>query len=431
MSEIGNTLKFLYKLELFGIKVGLQNIRALLQYLGNPENNFPSVHIAGTNGKGSTASMIASILTASGYRTGLYTSPHLVNFTERIRIDGKKIPENILVGYTKILHSKIVEYKATFFEATTAIAFQYFSDQQVDIAVIETGLGGRWDATNVISPLASIITNIGLEHTEYLGKTYSSIAFEKGGIIKPYTPCLTGTNNKEALQQLKNIAHLNSSFIKHVDEQSRIVAVKETINGQTIHLQTENNEYRNLFLPLVGDHQKNNFQLAILTVEHLKEYEGYSNITKRNITDGLANVARYSGIRGRFDIVCNDPLMIADVAHNPDGIQTLVSNLKRFIGGKNIIVFGVMKDKEYKRMIQSLSLGIRLAIAVTPKTNRALESRIILNEFNRNSIKSVNIESVGKGIQYARNEVRHNEAIILTGSNYLVGEGFKFLELIP
>ncbi len=410
--------------------MGLENIRKLLRYIGNPENNFPSIHIAGTNGKGSTASMIASILTTSGYRTGLYTSPHLVNFTERIRIDGNKISEKMLVSYTKNLKSKIIEYKATFFEATTAIAFQYFSDQQVDIAVIETGLGGRWDATNVISPLASVITNIEMDHTEYLGKTYSSIAFEKGGIIKPFTPCFTGTKNKEALQQLKNIAHLNSSPIQNADKRSRIVTEKETIEGQTIQLKSEKNEYRNILLPLVGDHQKRNLQLAILTVEHLKENECYSKITNKNIIDGLANIARYSGLRGRFDVVCKKPLIIADVAHNPDGIQTLVRNLKRLIGGKNIIVFGVMKDKDYKRMIKSLSSVSRLAIAVTPKTSRALENNIISNEFHRNSIKSVGLASVEKGIQYAQNECRNNEAIILTGSLYLVGECFKYLEII-
>jgi dihydrofolate synthase/folylpolyglutamate synthase len=203
LQEYKNTLNFLFGLQKFGMKFGLENIKHLLDFLENPETNYPTVHIAGTNGKGSTAAMIASILTASGYKTGLYTSPHLIDFTERIRIDGKPISSKEVVIYGKKLKSQIQKSKATFFEATTAIAFQYFSDKNVDVALIETGLGGRLDATNVIKPELSIITTIGMDHSEQLGNTIQSIASEKAGIIKSRTPCITSVKNASALKIIK------------------------------------------------------------------------------------------------------------------------------------------------------------------------------------------------------------------------------------
>ena len=197
MTSFKHTLQSLYDLQMFGMKVGLQNIWALTDIFGHPELQFPCIHIAGTNGKRSTSSMIASILTASGYRTGLYTSPHLVHFSERIRIDGRAIPEREIVRYTKDMMPAIKKLQATFFEATTAMAFRYFADQSVDIAVIETGLGGRLDATNIVTPLLSVITNIGLDHTEHLGISLFAIAGEKGGIIKPFVPCIVGVKNRK------------------------------------------------------------------------------------------------------------------------------------------------------------------------------------------------------------------------------------------
>ncbi|HLF14725.1 MAG TPA: Mur ligase family protein, partial [Bacteroidota bacterium] len=214
MSPADPSLRFLHGLQGSGIKAGLGNIRVLLLYLGRPERSFPSIHVAGTNGKGSTSAMIAAALTAAGFRTGLYTSPHLIDFTERIRIDGKKIPLRRVSAYTRRLRRTIRAAKATFFEATTAIAFQYFADEGVDVAVIETGLGGRWDSTNVVTPLVSVITSIGMEHREYLGNTLRKIAFEKAGIIKRGVPCVVGNIPVPAMDVIKNrAARLNSRVI--------------------------------------------------------------------------------------------------------------------------------------------------------------------------------------------------------------------------
>lgn len=422
------TLKFLYDLQLFGIKVGLNNIQTLLRYLGNPENHFPTVHIAGTNGKGSTASMIASILTASGYRTGLYTSPHLIDFSERIRIDGERIAADRIVHYTKILKPEIERTKATFFEVTTAIAFQYFSDERVDIAVIETGLGGRWDATNVISPLLSVITNIDIEHTEYLGKTYKKIASEKGGIIKPFIPCVTATKNSEALNQLKLICRQNYSRLIDINTISSCLLHRETLIGSDVDVRMGNVEYKNIFLPLAGKHQLQNLRLAIYTVEYIKKVEGYRRISEKNIRAGLSSISIYSGLRGRIDLIRYSPSVIVDVAHNPNGIAALVFAIKRLLVGKVVTVFGVMIDKDYRSMITILKRISRCMVSVAPQTSRARGDRDLINEFQAQSIKSIMGGSVENGLQRAFEECRSNETVLITGSHYVVGEALKSLK---
>ncbi|MBI4810892.1 MAG: bifunctional folylpolyglutamate synthase/dihydrofolate synthase [Ignavibacteriales bacterium] len=422
------TLKFLYDLQLFGIKVGLNNIQTLLRYLGNPENHFPTIHIAGTNGKGSTASMIASILTASGYRTGLYTSPHLIDFSERIRIDGERIAADRIVHYTKILKPEIERTKATFFEVTTAIAFQYFSDERVGIAVIETGLGGRWDATNVISPLISVITNIDIEHTEYLGKTYKKIASEKGGIIKPFIPCVTATKNSEALNQLKLISRKNDSRLIEIDMISSCLLRRETLIGSVVDVRINNVEYKNIFLSLAGEHQIQNLLLSIFTVEYIKKVEGFKQISEKSIRTGLSLISRYSGLRGRIDLIQHSPLVIADVAHNPHGISTLVLALKRLIVGKVVTVFGVMIDKDYRSMITILKPISRCMVSVAPQTSRARGDGDLIDEFHAQSINSFKGGSVEIGLQRAFEECRHNETVLITGSHYVVGEALKSLK---
>jgi dihydrofolate synthase/folylpolyglutamate synthase len=429
MHDYGKTVKYLYDLQLFGIKLGLKNIRLLLDSLGNPENYFPSIHIAGTNGKGSTASMIASILTASGYRTGLYTSPHLVDFSERIRINGKKISHDDIFRYTTQLRPWIDRYKATFFEATTAIAFQYFRDKNVDIAIVETGLGGRCDATNILAPLLTIITNIDLEHTEHLGKTYSSIAYEKGGIIKPFTPCLTGTTNRESLECLNKIAKYNQSRIIKVDSIVSVCVQKESLEGLNINLATGYEHYNNLFVSLAGEHQAKNVSMAIVAIEHLKHHEKYSKITTEKIKKGLSFIQKYSGLRGRLDILNRSPLIIGDVAHNPAGIKILVNSLSKIIVSKCVIIFGVMRDKSYSEMIKLLKSVSRIAIAVAPNTERALDSKIIADEFQKLSIPVLMSDDVKKGLKMAKLERRQNEPIIAVGSHYLVGELIKMLKI--
>jgi dihydrofolate synthase/folylpolyglutamate synthase len=422
MRSYRSTLKFLYDLQLFGVKLGLRNIRSLLQSIGNPERQFSSIHIAGTNGKGSTAAMLAAILTASGYRTGLYTSPHLVDFSERIRIDGKPIPEHAIVRYASGMRSQIEETTATFFEATTAMAFQYFAEQSVDIAVVETGLGGRLDATNVLQPLASIITNIDLDHTEQLGRTRRAIAREKGGIIKPVTPCIIGTMSQDALLQLTAIACRRKAKLIRVEKHTRAQVHEESILGSRVTIDTKAARYSNIRLPLAGPHQVRNARLALLAIDHLKQAHGYERVSMEAVRKGMRHVRTLSGIRGRFDILSRAPLVIADVAHNPAGARTLVDTLRRMHLGGVWLVFGVMKDKDWQAMSEAFRPIAKLVVGVRPNVERALDSRTIVEYFHGCGTRSLNGGDVAGGVRLALESVSQDETIVITGSHYVVGE---------
>ena len=427
MPAADRTLRFLYGLQFFGIKAGLENIRELLEFLGNPERRFPAVHIAGTNGKGSTASMIASILTASGYRTGLYTSPHLIEFSERIRIDGNPIARKEIVRYTHSMRSRIEKIKGTFFEATTAMAFKYFADEKVDVAVIETGLGGRWDATNVITPLVSVITNLGLEHTEYLGSTISRIAFEKGGIIKPGRPCVTGAAQPAAIRRLRAIAKKRHVNLIRADRASSVKIVNRSIDRLEVDLRAQGSMYRKLAISLAGDHQARNAQLAVLAVRQLRQNRAFRRISEPGIRSGMGSIRRLSGLRGRLELVHEEPWVIADVAHNPDAIATLIDSLRRLVWGNFLTVFGVMRDKDYCGMIRRLAEISRLVVAVRPRTERALEGRTIVENFHAAGTSAIDGGSVARGAGMALRAAGRGEWILVTGSHYVVGELLIFL----
>ena len=345
-----SALQFLYDLQLFGIKAGLENITQLLAVTGHPERAYPTIHIAGTNGKGSVSSLIAAMLTAAGYRTGLYTSPHLNNFGERIRVDGRSIPQNSIASATRLLAPAIRKTKSTFFEATTAIAFNYFRDAGVDIAVIETGLGGRLDATNVIRPLVSVITNIGLDHMEYLGSTLQAIAGEKGGIIKVGVPAVTGVRMKPVLHQLRQIARSKQTLLHQARDMVRAEIKDRTLDGLRLSLTTPRRMFQDVFVGLAGDHQAENVETAISAIELLPP--GYrKKLTSDSILYGLEAVRRLTGLRARLEVVQKDPLVILDVAHNPHGMAAAAAALGKVVPGRWLVVFGAMKDKDYEGMI--------------------------------------------------------------------------------
>jgi dihydrofolate synthase/folylpolyglutamate synthase len=431
LSEISPHLKFLYSLQTFGVKLGLHNIRVLVRELGHPEQKYPTIHIAGTNGKGSTAAMLSSVLTASGYKTGLYTSPHLVSFNERIRVNGKKISDRVVEEYTKMLKLPILKTRATFFEATTAMAFQYFADQKVDIAVIEAGLGGRYDATNIIHPQVSIITSIALEHTEHLGTTIEQIAYQKGGIVKPQVPCFTAVEDNGALKVLKEIAKEKKSFLIHCHRKIDIDLKENGLEGIIVTAKTPDTFYNELVVSLCGQHQSKNLSIVLLALDYLKKKVGFENIIHHTIRQGLRNIKKYSGLWGRMDILQQHPMVIADAAHNPDGIRTLVNSLNSLVLGKVLLIFGVMDDKDYKTMIHFLKPIVRIAITASPKIKRALPANELSSEFHNEGISSLASRNVKEAYMLARQEVRRNEPILITGSQYLLGELMQQLYIVP
>ncbi|MFA5832986.1 MAG: folylpolyglutamate synthase/dihydrofolate synthase family protein [Bacteroidota bacterium] len=401
---MNSTLTFLYSLHKLGMKFGLRNIRALLKSAGNPHKSFRTIHVAGTNGKGSTSSMIAAILTAAGYKVGLYTSPHLVTFNERIRINGKMIPTKEIARYTELLRQQIIKQKTTFFEATTTIAFKYFADQKVDIAVIETGLGGRLDSTNVLTPMVSIITSIGKDHTELLGNTILSIAKEKAGIIKRNVPVIIGNVNSSAKAVISKTAKQKGSVLF----QSSKLKIPADID-----------------LQLKGRHQHANAKAAIGAINIVSRHLLIGN---KAIREGLERTTQLSGLRARFELRKGRPDVLFDVAHNPDGIKTLVSELKKLPYKRFVIVFGVMKDKDFRSILQQFKKINVTIIATEPNIERALPAEQLYSICKKMNLRCFHASNVHEAIELGERKTKKNRLLVFTGSHYLLGEVLQAFE---
>jgi dihydrofolate synthase/folylpolyglutamate synthase len=400
-----STLEYLYSLQKFGMKFGLQNIRKLLHSIGNPHNSFKAIHVAGTNGKGSTSSMIAAILTAAGYKVGLYTSPHLVKFNERIRINGKMISDKNVVKYTNKLKPQINKLRATFFETTTAIAFKYFSDQKVDFAVIETGLGGRLDSTNVIRPLVSVITSIGKDHTEILGNTINSISKEKAGIIKPSIPVVVGNIKGPALNVFSQSAKKNRSPLLI----SSKISLSKKIN-----------------LQLKGEHQIANAKAAVgaITIIANKFIIGDNAIEK-----GLHETNQLSGLRGRFEFIRSKQPILLDVAHNPDGIKVLVKEIHKLRYQKIVVLFAAMKDKDYRSSLKQLRKLKPFIIATQPLVERALPAEQLAEVCKELKLECIFTNTVQNAVKLGMKLSEKKGLFVITGSHFLVGEAIPLLGL--
>jgi dihydrofolate synthase/folylpolyglutamate synthase len=407
------------------MKFGLRNIRILLAACGHPENRFPSIHVAGTNGKGSTSAFLASVFQEAGYTTGLYTSPHLVRFTERIRIDGKEIPERRVVSLLETMRPVIEKTGATFFEATTCIAFKYFAEEGVDIGIIEVGLGGRLDATNVVVPLASVITNVGFDHMEYLGPSIRSIAAEKGGIIKQRVPVVIGTLQPPADETIARIARRRQAPL------TRAASRIELDCGTRGRISFSGNNIRTglVRIGLEGNHQMFNAGLAVALLDVLVERKNFADrfgaVTSRAVARGLARVVRNTGLQGRLSVVGRDRRVLLDVAHNQDGMHTAVSSMLS-AGIRNLTaVFGVMKDKAYLPMLKQLGWIADAIITVQPVTPRAATSATLCKAARRMGIAAIDGGSVSQGLRRA---LRRKGRILVIGSHYVVGESLQFLK---
>ncbi|MFH0887505.1 MAG: folylpolyglutamate synthase/dihydrofolate synthase family protein [bacterium] len=326
-----------------GIELGLDRVLKLLQGLNDPQLKFPSVLIAGTNGKGSVAAMLSAVLTNAGYKTGLYTSPHLVEYTERIRINEKDVSKELFastVSKVKGAYEKLSNIKITEFEILTAIAFDIFAEQKIDIAIVEVGMGGRFDATNVLTPLCSVITNVDYDHTEYLGKTLEKIAYEKAGIIKPGIPVVTTESKKEALEVIKKIVGEKKAVLH------QITKIQDTRYKQISNIKSPISNFES---SLKGDYQKINTAVALKVLDVIKD-KGF-NISDELIREGLQKV-RWPA---RLEVVCDDPMIIYDGTHNVAGAVELAKELKKIKGTKRLcVVLGMQKNKDISGVLDQL-----------------------------------------------------------------------------
>jgi len=404
-------LEKLFSLHTFGIKLGLDNITRFLEYLGNPQKKLKTFHIAGSNGKGSTASFIASILMEFGYKTGLYTSPHFVKFNERIQINGVQIPDDYLAKFITEYNDYIDENKLTFFEVTTAIAFKYFFEQKTDYAVIETGLGGRLDATNVLDPLAVILTSISLEHTAILGDTIKEIAGEKAAIIKANSQVFTGRLPEEAEKVIdEKCKETNSKWYKIEDYVN--------IKGNVLELYTEEIELDDWSIPLKGQYQRFNAALAGLVVSKILLKDDLKVISK-----GIKNVIKNTFLQGRFEYYSKSPDIIFDSAHNPEGIESFLSEFKRDMSkySKRVLLFGVMKDKSIKGMLSNLVNffdEIHITQANIDRSSKIEELYKIAEDLKIEAIPEPNPVEFVKTFK----EQQSSKCLVILGSMYLIGE---------
>lgn len=407
-------------------KPGLDNTYRLMAHLDNLHTKLRAVHIAGTNGKGSTSHLIAAALQAQGYRVGLFTSPHLVDFRERIRISGEMIPKETVVQFVADNRAFLDEVRPSFFETTMALAFWYFAQQQVDVAVVEVGLGGRLDSTNILTPLLSVITNIGIDHTEFLGATLPQIAAEKAGIIKPHVPCVIGETHPDT-QDL---------FLARARDCEILGEGLETTNcrlwfaDQCGYMRRRRiNEVPDC--QLKGDYQDKNQQTAFVALQVLRNYCGIA-ISQAAIANGFAHVCTLTGLRGRWEILSQSPLTICDTGHNSHGIRYVAEQLSRLLASsphrlsspRLRIIFGMVADKDIDVVLNLLPENA-VYYFTQPATSRALPAKALREKWlslHPQYTESQCFESCIAALHNAQKDASNEDIIFIGGSNYVVGE---------
>lgn len=416
---------YLFDLERVGIKYDLNNIRALLKFIGNPEKKLKTVHIAGTNGKGSVASIINSALIESGINTGLYTSPHISDFRERILINGEMISKDYVIEFTNRMYNLIEKIKPSFFEVSTAMAFEYFSKNEVDIAVIETGLGGRLDSTNVLKPIVSVITGIAIDHTEYLGNTIESIAGEKAGIIKKGIPCVAGCMDKKALGVIKRKCKKENSKLYYAEDIWQVSTGKcfEEYTKLRINRKSARNNFVELEYPVPGKYQSHNIKTAFSALDMIGMSEGIS-FREEHIKSGIKHLIFNSKFFGRFQKVGDSPKIIIDVSHNTQGIKNIKEILKNYKYKNLYVIFGMMRDKEYKKCLRELEKLDAKTILTKPDYKRAEEPEILFKSVRQKEKFGIS-ENIQSALKYLKKSVNKGDLILVTGSFFLVSEFVK------
>lgn len=414
------------------VKKGLDNTLELCRILGDPQAKFKSIHVGGTNGKGSTSHMLAAILQTAGYKTGLYTSPHLRDFRERIRIDGEMIPEQDVVDFVAQHRTDFDTIQPSFFEMTVGLAFDYFVKNQVDIAVIEVGLGGRLDSTNVITPLLSVITNIGWDHMNLLGDTLPLIAGEKAGIIKPGIPVVIGEYQEEVAPVFEQKAKEEGSPISFASERWNVSALRKA-GGRSLLNVTAERRIQNgadstsdsglrtldLKLDLTGTYQQKNLKTVLTAVEELR-HQGF-HISDQHIVSALQQVQKLTGLAGRWQTLSTNPLTICDTGHNPEGITEVLNNIAKVKYEHLHFVIGVVNDKDISKILAMLPKDATYYFC-KPDIPRGLDATILQSQAEEAGLKGLVYPSVNEAMKTAQAAAAAADLVFVGGSTFVVAE---------
>lgn len=407
-------------------KPGLERIAEFCRSIGNPQRNYFVIHIAGTNGKGSVSNMLAAVLQQAGYQTGLFTSPHLTDFRERIRVNGEMISKQKVVNFVDRYKAEMERMQLSFFEMTTAMAFDFFAQSDVEVAVIETGLGGRLDATNIVQPILSIITNIGLEHTEYLGDSLPKIAREKGGIIKKCTPVVVGEKNTNYHLVLDEIATDMRSEITYANEAFTLGECGFADGKQVVTLNRTRDGYPyRLRLDLLGEYQRHNLATVATALDILHESTPLS-ISRRAFVEGVREVTQLTSFRGRWQVLSDKPLVVCDTAHNEHGITEVAKQLKsRTNSGKLLCVMGFCEDKDFSKMLALMPSDAHY-IFTQASIRRAASPEAIAEVALSLNLDFEVAPTVAEAVATAQKRLSEQDMLFIGGSTFVVAE---FLEL--
>ena len=412
-----------------GYKEGLSNTLALDDYLNHPHLSYKTIHVGGTNGKGSVSHTIAALLQECGYRVGLYTSPHLVDFRERIRINGKPISQQYVVEFVEQHRSFFEPLHPSFFEVTTAMAFKYFKDRNIDIAVVEVGLGGRLDCTNIIDPLVSVITNISFDHTQFLGDTLAKIAAEKAGIIKVGTPVVIGESNAETRPVFEAKAREMHAPIVFAEDEPEVISAEPLTKGGMRYLLKHFGQFDG---DLGGIYQKQNLNTVFYALRELLK-QGYlsSDIggktwerSRQELTTAIGNVAKLTGLMGRWQTVNQTPKVVCDTGHNVGGWQYLSRQLESVLCQQMHIVFGMVDDKDIDKVLDLLPKHAKFYFTKA-QTKRALNETVVQRKAKEHGIEGMAYSTVNEAYKAAYQSASDNDFIFVGGSSYVVGDFLK------
>jgi dihydrofolate synthase/folylpolyglutamate synthase len=412
-----NALPMFQRVGAAAFKKDLSNTIALCEHLGNPQDQFKSIHVAGTNGKGSTSHALCSILMEAGYKVGLYTSPHLKSFTERVKINGTDIPEQDVVDFVDKNQPVLERIKPSFFEMTVAMAFWYFAKEQVDIAVIEVGMGGRLDSTNVISPEVCVITNIGYDHMQFLGDTLEKIAGEKAGIIKTATPVVISQRQPETSLVFEKIAKEKNAPLYFAEDFYSISkkGVQDKVSFEVIG--GEKSYF--IEMDLKGNYQQKNLAGVLQTITVLQKL-GY-RITPSHVYHGLGQIVKNTGLKGRWQVLGKRPWVICDTGHNEDGIKYIIDQINEYTCNQLFMIIGMVNDKEVSKVLDLLPKDAQY-IFCQANIPRAMEAEILATKAEAHELKGIVIKDVNEAISWAKNNASASDLIFIGGSTFVVAE---------